>query len=405
MHVIHINELSLRWKRCQSLLKKYIPEAGGVLVTSRTNIYYFSGTCANGLMWIPVEGEPVLLCRKGVERAELESPVKKILSFKNYGELTEILKREGSPLSDEIAVGMNGLPWSLGLNLSNKLSHLKMIAGDNIIAMTRSVKSEWEIAKIRVAGERHNKCLHQYLPGLLHERISEKKVAHELWKLFFEHGHNGLSRMDNFAEEVFLGHIAIGESANYPSVFNGPVGLRGLNPAVPCMGSADVIWQKKSPLTCDVVFVHEGYMTDKTQIYWLGGVESIPDHVFLAHEFCIKVQTWLAEHLKPGTIPSELWNHCLAWAQEEGWEEGFMALGGNKVHFLGHGIGLAIDEYPAIAKGFDLPLQHGMVLALEPKIGIKGVGMVGVENTFVVNPDGGESVTGNEFDIIPVKVG
>jgi Xaa-Pro aminopeptidase len=95
--------------------------------------------------------------------------------------------------------------------------------------------------------------------------------------------------------------------------------------------------------------------------------------------------------------------HCFAWAEREGWAEGFMALGGNKVRFLGHGIGLAIDEYPVIAKGFDAPLEEGMTFALEPKLGIPGFGMVGVENTFEVTPGGGRCLSGEKFEIISVE--
>jgi Xaa-Pro dipeptidase len=47
-----------------------------------------------------------------------------------------------------------------------------------------------------------------------------------------------------------------------------------------------------------------------------------------------------------------------------------------------------------------MPLEEGMVLAIEPKIGISGVGMVGTENTFEVTATGGRSITGKKYDII-----
>ncbi|NLZ30398.1 MAG: aminopeptidase P family protein, partial [Methanomicrobiales archaeon] len=64
------------------------------------------------------------------------------------------------------------------------------------------------------------------------------------------------------------------------------------------------------------------------------------------------------------------------------------------VSFLGHGVGLQVDEMPVIARGFDEPLEEGMVIALEPKKGVEGVGMVGTENTFIVTRGGGRSITG-----------
>lgn len=76
-----------------------------------------------------------------------------------------------------------------------------------------------------------------------------------------------------------------------------------------------------------------------------------------------------------------------------------MGLGHNKVNFVGHGIGLAIDKHPVLANGFDLPLEEDMTVILEPKIGLPGIGMVGTENTFEVTPEGGKASTGNRYEI------
>ncbi|WP_255297386.1 M24 family metallopeptidase [Anaerophaga thermohalophila] len=71
--------------------------------------------------------------------------------------------------------------------------------------------------------------------------------------------------------------------------------------------------------------------------------------------------------------------------------------------FLGHGIGLTVDELPVLAKGFKTPLEENMVFAVEPKKGIDGVGMVGIENTFVVTPAGGRCITGDNPGLIMVE--
>jgi len=80
-----------------------------------------------------------------------------------------------------------------------------------------------------------------------------------------------------------------------------------------------------------------------------------------------------------------------------------MGLGGNKVSFIGHGIGLVIDSWPVLAKGFDEPFEAGMTMAVEPKTGIEGVGMVGVENTFEVTESGGVCLTGGDYGIVCVE--
>ena len=80
-----------------------------------------------------------------------------------------------------------------------------------------------------------------------------------------------------------------------------------------------------------------------------------------------------------------------------------MGYGKRQVKFLGHGIGLTVDEYPVLAKGFKEPLKENMVFAVEPKKGIEGIGMVGIENTFVVTPEGGRCITGSSPGLILVE--
>jgi Xaa-Pro dipeptidase len=400
--IIPVQELASRWDRCKKLLQRYIPQAQGILIFSRLNIYYFTGSFANGVLWLPLDGEPVLLCRRGAERCRIESPVNHIYSFKSYGDIESILDDSGLSLPKQVAAEMNGLSWALANSLTKYLSAHQFVPADKIIGMCRANKSDWELDILREAGSRHARCLTTLLPPFLHDGISELEICHKISELFFSEGHLGILRMGNFGEEIFLGHISAGDSANYPSAFNGPVSLRGVHPSAPYMGSAEVKWTQGQPLIIDNGFNLAGYMTDKTQVYWLGDIKNMPANALSAHRFCVDLQGQIAGLLRPGILPSEIWNHCLANVERSQWKNGFMGVGTNKVSFVGHGIGLAIDEYPVLTHGFDYPLEGGMTIALEPKIGIPGFGMVGVENTFEVTPEGGKCLTGETFDIISI---
>lgn len=395
-------EINSRWKRYKELIRQYLPQAEGAFIFSRLNIFYFTGTFVNGVFWLPIEGEPVLFCRRGAERAEIETPIKNIVQFNSYRDIEQTFTDLAITLPTKIATEMNGLPWSLSNSLIKYLPNAEFIPSDKLIAITRAKKSEWELQLLREAGKKHNKCLTQLLPPFLHEGINELQISHRISDIFYSEGHNGVLRMETFGEEAFLGHIAVGDSANYPSVFNGPVGLRGAHPAVPFMGAEEIKWYSGSPLTIDNGFTIGGYQTDKTQVYWLGNKNTITEPIKSAHNFCVEMQAMIAEQLKPGSTPSNLWNQCVQITSKSPWESGFMGLGNNKVSFVGHGIGLAIDEYPVLANGFDLPLEEGMVLAIEPKIGIPGIGMVGTENTFEVTPNGGKALTGNNYEIVTI---
>ncbi|MFZ5633954.1 MAG: M24 family metallopeptidase [Bacillota bacterium] len=69
------------------------------------------------------------------------------------------------------------------------------------------------------------------------------------------------------------------------------------------------------------------------------------------------------------------------------------------VAFIGHGIGIELDELPALARGFDKPLEKNMVFALEPKF-VFPEGAVGIENTFLVTEKGLDSLMVFDDNII-----
>ena len=77
-----------------------------------------------------------------------------------------------------------------------------------------------------------------------------------------------------------------------------------------------------------------------------------------------------------------------------------MGAGAERVSFVGHGLGLEIDELPVLAPGSDDPLEQGMVFALEPKFVYAGEGAVGVENSYAVTQDGVERLTHAPEDLI-----
>jgi Xaa-Pro aminopeptidase len=398
-----LQELERRWEACRNALAVQCPQAGGLMVFSKLNIYYLSGTMASGVFWLPRRGNPVLLLRRGIERARLESTMENILAFRSYRDLEGLVRETGGAISEVVAAEMNGLPWGLAGSLQKHLHAVTFRPGDGVVAKARSVKSEWELGKMRLCGRRHHECLHELICDHIRPGMTEREISHKVWEVFFSRGHMGVLRMGSFGEECFLGHVAAGDSGNYPSIFNGPLGLRGEHPAISFMGYAGKIWKKGEPLGLDCGFSLEGYCTDKTQTFWAGGASNVPEEARRAQSFCLDVQNWVAENLKPGSVPSTLYSQCLDWAEQEGMAEGFMALPPNNVNFLGHGIGLSVDGYPVLAKGFDEPLELHQTLAVEPKVGIPGLGMMGVENTFVVTETGGECLTGDVFDMICIE--
>ena len=376
-------------------------DCGAAMIFTRLNIYYFTGSLGNGLLWIPMDGDPVFMCRRALERFRLESPLQNTVQFKSFSQLREILSGFKLQVPGRVGAEKMGLPWGLADNLQKRLPEPEYVSVDQPLALTRAVKTPWEVQKMQLCGERHHQGLCELLPSRISPGMTEREISTRIWECFFAQGHQGLMRMQNYGEEIFLGHVSAGDSGNYPSVFNGPLGLRGEHPAIHQMGYAGKVWQDNEPLTLDCGFVLEGYHTDKTQVYFPADWDP-PREVLQAQDTCQKIQEEVANRLRPGYTPAQLYLMAVDMAEQAGFAQGFMGLEGNKVPFIGHGIGLAVDEYPPLAKGFEQPLQENMFLAVEPKIGLPGVGMVGAENTFQVTPEGGRCITGNVFH--PIRI-
>lgn len=395
---IPLSELSLRHERLRETLEETCPTAEGILLFSRVTLYWLSGTLCNGMLWLPRNGEPVLLVRRSHPRALMESSLPHIYPYHTFAELPLLTELAGSPLPSRIAVEMNALSFDLGRSLERHISPVQCQDGSGAVARARAVKTPFEIARLKEAGRAQRTVMSELFPQSISPGMNERELSRLLTNLSFDLGHCGLMRTSDPGNEVFVCGVAAGENSNYPSHFNGPMGQCGAHPAVPVFGDCHTLWEENQSLMADMAFSITGYHTDKTQVYWSGNANAIPDDLLKAQEFCIHLQNQAASRLKPGVSPSDIWEEAVEAARAAGYMAGFMGLGESKVPFLGHGIGLCIDEYPAVASRFDSPLKKNMVLALEPKISIPGKGMVGVENTYVVTDNKAECLTACEGD-------
>ena len=112
------------------------------------------------------------------------------------------------------------------------------------------------------------------------------------------------------------------------------------------------------------------------------------------------IQDYLVANLKPGAICEELFFKAAAMAETAGIAQNFMGAPGENARFVGHGVGLELDEFPVLAQGFKVPLQSGQTIAIEPKFVLPGLGVIGIENTYNVSERGGEKLTPLADDVV-----
>ena len=150
-------------------------------------------------------------------------------------------------------------------------------------------------------------------------------------------------------------------------------------------------------MIADLVGGHEGYLADQTRTFAVG---SLAGDLRRAYDVCVEILRATEAELRPGAAPSRLYARSAEMAADAGLEEHFMGFGPQRIRFLGHGVGLEIDELPILAPGFDQPIAEGHVIAVEPKMVFPGRGAVGIENMYAVTADGFETITTANEELI-----
>ncbi|CAM4337005.1 Xaa-Pro aminopeptidase [Paenibacillus endophyticus] len=385
--------VSERIIRLQAVMQKEGVDA--FLLTQNVDLYYFSGSMQNGYLFIPSTGDATFYVRRSVQRAKLETAVKvaELGAFRFFG---ETLAQHypylfGKESGLRIAADLDVLPTQLYAKLQETLgsaASCTIIDGSTYIRKLRMIKSPWEIGRIEAAA----KVVSESLTAALHvlrEGISELEWMARIEYELRIRGHIGLMRMRGFNQEITTGMVISGPAAAVPSYFDGPAGGLGLGAASPQSVSRSII-KRNEPILIDIGCCVDGYVIDQTRTAVLG---KLPETLQRAYDASETLIAKAEEMMVPGAPCSKLYEAALAGCASANLSDHFMGFGADQAKFLGHGIGLEIDEWPVLAKGFDMLLEPGMVLAVEPKFTFPGLGVVGIENSYLITDQGARKLT------------
>ncbi len=376
------NRIGLFQKRLQNV------RVDGALILQKADLFYYSGTAQQGWLYIPAQGEPLLMVFKEFVRAKMETGLSQVVSLVSPKKIPAFLSEYGVEAPKILGLEMDVLTANQYLTFQQIFSQSKIRDISYEIRMQRSVKSGYEIDKIRAACNMADKVA-AYVPTVLKDGMTEIEFAGLVEAYARALGHQGLIRMRMWDNDLFYGHIMAGASAAVPSSFASPTGGRGVHASI-AQGPGFNRIGLNEPVLVDYVFVLDGYISDHTRIFCLG---TLPDDLKKAHDAMLDIQEQVKKAAVPGAATGDIYDLMISQARTKGVERWFMGAGERKIRFAGHGVGLELDEFPFIAQGQTLALEKGMVLALEPKMVIPQKGVVGIENTFLVTESGLETLT------------
>lgn len=377
------NEIARRLTAFRAALVEASIDAA--LIVEATDLIYLTGVMADAHLLVPANDDPILLVRRSLERVQAESPLEDVRPFRSFKELPPLIAELGAK---RVGLELDVLPAGQYLRYRDLLPDVDLVDVSMALAGVRAVKSTWELAMISKAAEQVAAAF-AAAPALVAEQSTDRAIQIELEHLMRQAGHQGPLRFRGLNGQMFYGAVLAGPDGAVAPWADTPLGGPGPSAAV---GKGPGGWEIRDgdSVTVDLVGGWEGYLADATRTFFRGTPNP---QLAEALAECESILAALEELMRPGVTAEDLYLRGLELATEAGFGDHWMGHGPGRVRFVGHGVGLEINERPFLAQGFSAPLEFGNVIAVEPKLVFPGVGAVGVENTYVVDRDGPVQLT------------
>jgi len=379
------SEIHARIAKLQAELRAAKIDAA--FLVQNADLFYFAGSIQQGILIVPAEGEPVYFVRRVFERAVEESA---LVNVRKIGSPKEVAAYFAEKNVAFAAVGfeLDVLPVATFLRFQQLFPGSKPEDVSQIVRGIRAVKSPHEAAHLRSNGKKLAALLsgarEKIRPG-----VTEVALQGMLQGEAIGAGHSTINRMRAFNQEPGLGCVISGPDAAVPSYADFPTSGKGLSPFIPA-GQGERAIERNEPILIDLMWAQDGYLVDMARTYSIGPMNAKMEE---AYGHAVAVLRAIEKGIRPGAVAGDLYSAGIAVAAATPFARNFMGPPGYNTKFIGHGIGIEVDEFPFVAKGSPTVLAPGMVFALEPKFVFPGEGAVGLENTYLVTEDGFEVLT------------
>lgn len=369
-------EIELRVNRIAESLKRSGYDA--MLVTSNVNLYYTSGRVFSGYTYITASGDVTYFVKRPVGlQGENVKYVRK------PEQISEMLVTKPT----KVALELDSLCVNDYCRLSKVFEGSDIVDASFILRYLRSVKTEYEIAKMKECGVLHDEAYH-HIKDIYRKGMTDVQLQIEVERQLRLNGSLGIFRIHGESMELFMGSVLCGDNADSPSPYDFAMGGAGLDESLP-VGCNGTEIKPGMTVMVDMCGNFNGYMTDMTRVFYVGDIDEMAKK---AHQLSVDIHHKIMKEGKPGVAASRLYEIALELTKDAGMEAYFMGHN-QQAGYIGHGVGIEVNEAPVLAPRSREILEVGNVIALEPKFVIPGVGAVGIESTYVVTENGMESIT------------
>ncbi len=374
------NELEQKWQRIQQAMQWQ--EADGCLLSINMNLYYLSGQVFNGYFYLPAEGNPywfvkrLTICETG-----------QVHVIRKPEQMPELFQKLGLPLPRKLLLEADELPYNEYVRLQKVFQPEQTGNASALLRQIRMIKTPWEIEQMRISARQHE-AVYREIPSCYRPGMTDIEFQIEIERQMRLHGSLGYFRAFGVNMDIFMGSLLAGDNAAVPSPFDFALGGAGMHASGP-LGANGTILREGMAVMVDMSGNYTAYQTDMTRMFSIG---KLPEKAYQVYQIALEIQTRMEQTVKPGVFCADLYHNALNIVKEKGLEDCFMGTH-FQAKFVGHGVGLEINELPVLTPRSNDVMQPGMIFAFEPKFVLAGIGAVGIENTFLVTEIGVEKMT------------
>ncbi|MDR0681331.1 MAG: Xaa-Pro peptidase family protein [Dysgonamonadaceae bacterium] len=373
-------DLQIRWTKVQNSLKE--SDANACLIATNVNIYYLTGRIFTGFVYLSVEGDPICFVQRPVD---LQG--ENVIHIRKPEDIPCLLQKKKLSLPSVLLLETDQITHNEFLRLETAFNPKVTGNATPVLRKARMTKTPWEIEQLRISAKQHAET-YQQIPSVFSKNMKDVEFQYEIERLMRKNGSLGIFRTFGNNMDIFMGSLLAGKNAETPSPYDFALGGGGLNPCLPIGVNGEKI-QPGQTVMVDMAGNFTAYITDMTRVYSYG---TLPDIVYQAHRTSIRMHNCFMETVKPGIACADIYNRSIEMVEEAGFAAHFMGTV-QQAKFVGHGVGIEINELPVLMKRSKDLLQTGMVIAYEPKFVFPDIGAVGIENTFLITETGTEKLT------------
>jgi Xaa-Pro aminopeptidase len=343
------------------------------LVMHPVSVYYLAGTGQPANLLVVPGREPVLYARRYVELVRESSRVADVREGAGFSAID--VTWEGV-----LGMELDVLPASLVASASRRLGEVADCSP--ALWSLREVKDASEVAAMRSSVELFD-VLHAAMLEHLRPGITELELSAEIARALRRAGHHGVVMQRRWDAKLAMeGSVTSGP--NLTTVSRGPITITGVGLGESfAMGASRRVISRGDLVNVDLGLNRDGYHADMARTYAVGDVSAAAEELARA---CREIEDVALAAVRPGVTCESVYDAASAAAERLGVADIFQGGG----PYIGHSIGLELDEPPVLGPGASMPVREGMILTIEPKLlGPEGLA-VNIEDDLVVTADGCE---------------